>query len=140
MFDAQAGQEHKEGRVGALQVAQDRACRANRRRHGCAAESGQRVNAKVRAEHVPATPGLPAPGLEPGQVPGQDVPLWLRDVVRDQRLGRVDARDFFRESRARILSGELRDRELTGADIDPGQAPARAVVMQGSEVAALPCW
>ena len=62
----------------------------------------------------------------------------VRRIVGNEGLGRVEADDLLRQPRRGVLSGELGDGELAGADVDPGQPPALAEPVHRRQVAILP--
>ena len=62
----------------------------------------------------------------------------VRRIVRNEGFGRVEADDLLRQPRHGVLSGKLGDGKLPGADVDPGQSPAFAELVDRRQVAVLP--
>src|SRR5215210_2670433 len=61
--------------------------------------------------------------------------VWC--IVGNEGLGRVEADDLLRQPGAGVLSGKLRDGELTGADVDPGEPPAFTEHVESRQIAIL---
>ena len=138
---AQSGQQRQQRRVGALQIGEHR----RRRRRWRPAYRRSRIRpASGRRNWVQsmsaARSGAQRHDSRRVRCPG--VCVFTRGgsgaSSGTRRFGRVEADDLLRQPRHGVLSGKLGDGELPGADVDPGQSPAFAEVMDCREIAVLP--
>ena len=126
LFQRQAGKAGQGGFLRVAHVLQQRPGRAQSRPQVIAAKAAEIAHGKLRRQGAAASVGIKVPGRQMADQSGLAA-LRRIQILRKQGFGRCQSRDFRWQRRGL----DFAEADAAGAQIEPGQAEARARGREG---------